>query len=139
MLKKLLPVICALMCLIFLSSQITAQQKTITGAVTNSKDNTPVALATVSVKGSKVAVSTDPDGKFSINVPDGKSTLVISSVGYEEDEVSISGVSSVKVSLKERQNSLNEVVVTGYSAQRKKDITGSVSVVNVKDLKAVPA
>lgn len=139
MLKKLLPGICTLMCLIFLSSQIFAQQKTITGTVTNSKDNTPVGLATVSVKGTKVAVSTGANGQFSINVPDGKSTLVISSVGYGSEEVSISGRSNVVVSLKESTSSLNEVVVTGYTSQKKKDITGAVSVVNVASLKQVPA
>lgn len=127
------------MCLIFLSSQIFAQQKTITGTVTNSKDNTPVGLATVSVKGTKVAVSTGANGQFSINVPAGKSTLVISSVGYGSEEVSISGRSSVDVSLKESTSSLNEVVVTGYTSQKKKDITGAVSVVNVASLKQVPA
>ena len=139
MLKKLLFGICALLCCIFLSPQVFAQQKTITGKVTNAKDNSPVGLATVSVKGTKVAVSTGANGEFSINVPDGKSTLVISSIGYGTDEVSISGRSTVIVSLNETTSSLNEVVVTGYTAQKKKDITGAVAVVNMKDFKQVPA
>ena len=138
MLKKLLFGICALLCCIFLSPQVFAQQKTITGKVSNAKDNSPVGLATVSVKGTKVAVSTGANGEFSINVPDGKSTLVISSIGYGTDEVSISGRSTVIVSLNETTSSLNEVVVTGYTAQKKKDITGAVSVVNVAGLKQVP-
>lgn len=136
--KKLLLGIYAFICCMLLSSQIFAQQKTITGTVTTAKDNSPVGLATVSVKGSKVAVSTGTDGKFSINVPDGKSTLVISSVGYGSEEVSISGKSNVLVSLKENTSSLNEIVVTGYTAQKKKEITGSVAVVNMKDLKQTP-
>ena len=89
MLKKLLFGICTLLCCMFLSLQVFAQQKTITGKVTNAKDNSPVGLATVNVKGTKVAVSTGANGEFSINVPDGKSTLVISSIGYGTDEVSI--------------------------------------------------
>jgi TonB-linked SusC/RagA family outer membrane protein len=121
-----------------LSSQIYAQQKTVTGIITSAKDNSPIVMATVGIKGTKVAAVTGANGEFSITVPDGKSLLVISSVGYDEDEVSVSGVSTIKVSLKERQNSLNEVVVTGYTAQKRKEITGAVSVVNVKDLKSIP-
>jgi len=138
MLKKLLFGICALLCCMFLSPQVFAQQKTITGKVTNAKDNSPVGLATVNVKGTKVAVSTGANGEFSINVPDGKSTLVISSIGYGEDEINIVGKTNISVALKESTSSLNEVVVTGYTAQRKKDITGSVAVVNVANLKSIP-
>ena len=138
MLKKLLFGICALLCYIFLSPQVLAQQKTITGKVVNSKDNTPLDLATVSVKGTKIAVTTASNGEFSISVPSGKNTLVISSVGFAAEEINIAGKSTVDVVLKESTSSLNEVVVTGYSAQRKKDITGSVSVVNVKELVANP-
>jgi TonB-linked SusC/RagA family outer membrane protein len=137
--KKLLLGIYAFICCMFLSSQIYAQQKTVIGLVTNAKDNSPIVLATVSVKGTKIAVATAANGEFSISVPSGKNILVISSVGFDQEEINISGTSDVKISLKEGVSSLNEVVVTGYSAQRKKDITGSVSVVNVKDLKAVPA
>ena len=137
--KKLLLGIYAFICCMLLSSQIYAQQKTVTGTVTNAKDNTPIVLATVGVKGTKVAAVTGANGEFSITVPAGKTLLVISSVGYDEDEISISGTSTVTVSLKERQNSLNEVVVTGYTAQKRKEITGAVSVVNVKDLKSIPS
>lgn len=136
--KKFLVGILAFICCILLSPQIYAQQKTVTGTITNAKDNSPIVLATVSVKGTKVAAVTGANGEFSITVPAGKNTLVVSSVGYEEDEVSIANTSSVKLSLKERTNALNEVVVTGYSAQRKKDITGSVTVVNAKELVANP-
>ncbi len=136
--KKILTGFYTFVCLIFFS-QLSAQQKTITGTITNAKDNTPIVLATIGVKGTKVAVVTGNNGEFSISVPAGKNMLVISSVGYDESEISVSGISSVNVSLKERQNSLNEVVVTGYTAQKRKDITGSVAVVNVANLKAVPS
>ncbi|MDB5277784.1 MAG: TonB dependent receptor, partial [Ferruginibacter sp.] len=87
--KKLLLGIYAFICCILLSSQIYAQQKTVTGVITNAKDNSPIVMATVSVKGTKVAAVTGANGEFSITVPSGKNLLVISSVGYEEDEVSI--------------------------------------------------
>jgi TonB-dependent starch-binding outer membrane protein SusC len=138
MLKKLLQGICALLCCTFLSPQLFAQQKTITGTVTNSKDNAPIDLATISIKGTKVAVTTTANGSFSISVPDGKNTLVVSSIGFGSEEISIAGKSNILVTMKETTSSLNEVVVTGYTSQRKKDITGAVSVVNIKDLKQTP-
>jgi len=139
MLKKLLLGICTSICCIFLSSQIYAQQKTVTGTITNANGNTPIANATVSVKGTNVAVSSAANGDFSISVPDGKTALTISSVGFDVDEINIAGKSSVKIQLKERTSSLNEVVVTGYTSQKRKEITGAVSVVNVKDMKTIPA
>ena len=138
MIKKLLRGILALICLIFLSSQIYAQERTIVGTITGGKDNSPIALATVSVKGTKIAVATSTNGSFSITVPEGRNTLVVTSVGYGVEEINISGKSSISLSLKEASTSLNEVVVTGYTAQRKKDITGSISVVNTTELKQVP-
>ena len=138
MIKNLLLGICTLICVIFLSSQIYAQQN-VSGIIKNAKDNTPIPLATVGIKGTKIAAITGANGEFSISVPTGKTILLISSIGYDEEEISISGLSTVNVSLKERQNSLNEVVVTGYTAQKRKEITGAVSVVSVKDLKSVPS
>lgn len=125
--------------LLLFCNVLSAQQKVISGKVTDAATGQPVAGSTVAVRGSKVAIQTNPEGNFTITVPNANSVLVISSVGYEPQDISVTGKSEVAVSLKTIVSSLNEVVVTGYTAQRKKDITGSVAVVNVKDLKAVPA
>lgn len=74
-----------------------------------------------------------------MNVPNDKSVLVITAIGYEPMQISTSGKTSIIASLNESSTALNEVVVTGYTAQRKKDITGAVSVVSVASLKQVPA
>ncbi len=124
--------------LALLSLQLNAQ-KTVTGKVTNGKDKLPVAGTTVTVKGSTTATQTDGEGIFKITVPSEKSVLVFTAVGFETMEVSTSGKTSVVTELRESTSSLNEIVVTGYTAQRKKDITGAVSVVNVANLKQVPA
>lgn len=113
-------------------------QKPVTGKVTN-KANQPIAGATVEVKGSNTVAITNAEGVFSINAPSDKSILVFTFVGFETIEQTVGGKNSFNVSMTETTNQLNEILVTGYSAQRKKDITGSVSVVNVKDLKAIPA
>jgi TonB-dependent starch-binding outer membrane protein SusC len=111
-------------------------QKQVSGVV--KENNSPTPNATVVVKGTTVATQTDADGKFIIQVPSGKNILIISSVGFETKEVNVSNLSTVDVSLAAVTTTLNEVVVTGYSAQRKKEITGSVSVVNVADMKQSP-
>ncbi len=112
-------------------------QRKITGKVTG-PDSKPVSGATVSVKGTNVATSTSEEGIFSLTVPANQNVLVISYVDYEVNEINITG-DNVEVAMKARSSTLNEVVVTGYSTQRKKDIIGAVSVVSAKDLQRTPA
>ncbi|MEO6454908.1 MAG: TonB-dependent receptor [Ginsengibacter sp.] len=113
-------------------------QKTVSGKITDASGQ-PVAGSTISVRGSNVATQTNADGTFTITVPSANSRLMISSVGYEPQEIATAGKNSVVVSLNTTASTLNEVVVTGYTTQRKKDITGAVTVVNVADLKSQPA
>ncbi|GAC1419052.1 MAG: TonB-dependent receptor [Flavisolibacter sp.] len=139
MLSKLLAFrLCVVLCLSFIFSSAFSQQRTVVGSVKN-PDNTSVAGATVVVRGTNISTQTDADGNFSISVPESRNTLTITSVGYEARDVNISGQNTVSVSLTSSTSTLNEVVVTGYTAQRKKEITGSVSVVNVNQMKQVPA
>src|SRR5262245_19787483 len=112
-------------------------QKQVSGVIKSATG--PVAGATVAVKDASVATQTAADGSFSITVPAGKSVLVISYVGLETREVNIANQTSVDVTLGAVVSTLNEVVVTGYSAQRKKDIIGAVSVVDVKQLQMTPS
>ena len=118
--------------------QSIAQRRTITGTVTSS-DGTPLVGASVVVVGNRTGETTGQNGTFSISVPQNAKTLRISYVGYSDQDVPISSQSNITVSLTPSATNLNEIVVTGYTSQRKKDITGSVAVVDVKDLKAVPA
>lgn len=121
-------------CMLLLSHLAIAQNKTVTGKVSDSKDGSGVAGASVTAKGSRTGTSTKADGTFSLSVPSATTTLVISSVGYESQEVSIAGVTSVEVSFVASAGSnLNEVVVTGYGSARKRDLTGSVGSVKEKD------
>ncbi len=111
-------------------------QKTVTGTVTDK--GSPLAGATVTVKGTAVSTVTNTSGSFSIAVPSGSAVLVITYVGYQSTEVNVASVSQVNVSLTEQIITGETVIVTGYSSQRKKDITGAVAVVNVSDLKSQP-
>jgi TonB-linked SusC/RagA family outer membrane protein len=124
--------------LLFLSLAIWANaQKTISGTVMTAA-NQPIAGASVLLKGSKKGTTTDQQGHYTINVPNDQSVLLVSSVGYVSQEIPIGGKNTVDVTLTENGTTMNEVVVTGYSSQAKKDITGSVAVVNVKELTANP-
>ncbi|HWK03383.1 MAG TPA: TonB-dependent receptor [Puia sp.] len=129
--------VCLLVCLSLFSFSLFAQ-KTITGKVLSNTDKQPVLGATIQVKGSKVATSTGADGTFTISVKD-NSVLVISSVGFERQEILVAGRSDIgSIALVTSTSSLNEIVVTGYATQRKKDLTGAVSVVDLSDAKKQP-
>jgi TonB-linked SusC/RagA family outer membrane protein len=96
--------------------------------------------ATVVLKGSSsVGTTTDIDGLFTLSLPDGSTTLVISSIGFLTQEVNITNKTQVDITLQSDVKSLTEVVVTGYSSQSKRDITGAVSTVDAKELTKVNA
>ncbi|MGN6339390.1 MAG: SusC/RagA family TonB-linked outer membrane protein [Ginsengibacter sp.] len=115
-----------------------AQQKTITGNVTNLTTGEPVVGVTVSVNSSDEATQTNSKGDFSIAVSSSARTLVFSSVGYETKEVDLNGRTSVNVQLQITNSKLNEVVVIGYGSQKRKDLTGAVSSVGAETIEKVP-
>lgn len=99
----------------------------VSGRVTNS-DGSPVPGVSVKVKGSSAGTSTGSDGSYSISVPDG-ATLVFSSVGYESEEIKVSGRSTIDVVLRNSVKQIEQVVVVGYGSQRKIDVTGAVGTI----------
>ena len=125
----------ALFTLVF-SSLVIAQTR-VTGKVTG-PDGKPVFGATIGVKGTNVATTSTTDGSYAVTLPHNSTVLVFSYIGFEVSEVNVRGNNVIDVAMKLQTTSLNEVVVTGYTAQRKKDITGSVSVVNVAQMKQSP-
>ena len=118
--------------LLLFCGQIMAQDRVVTGKITDSKDASPIVGATVTVKGGTAGTQTDTQGNFQLRVPAGATTLVVSSVGYGSREVPI-GTESLQVALEQRNAALNEVVVVGYGTARKRDLTGSVVAVTSKD------
>ena len=108
-----------------------AQNKTVSGKVTDGKDGSPVAGASVAAKGTTTGTSTAADGSFQLSVPSNARVLVVSSVGFGTLEVNITD--NMNIVLATTGSNLNEVVVVGYGSARKKDQTGAVAQVKAKD------
>jgi len=125
--------------LFMVSASVAFAQRTVVGTVTSATDNSALIGATILVKGTDSGTITDVDGSYSIRVSDNNAVLVVSYTGYETQEVSVGAQTSVNVALAESATALSEVVVTGYSAQQKKDLTGAVGTVNTDDLKQIPS
>jgi TonB-linked SusC/RagA family outer membrane protein len=102
-----------------------AQERTITGKVTDAESGETIPGANIVEKGTSNGTITDFDGNYSISVGDG-ATLMVSFVGYESQEVNVGAMSVVDVQLSLDVQSLSEVVVVGYGTQDKKEITSAV-------------
>lgn len=110
----------------------------ITGKVTSYKGESMPGV-TVVVKGTTIGVSTDADGRYALGVPEAPGVLVFSFVGAITKELPFSGPGEMNVSLTDDTKALDEVVVVGYSSQRRQDVTGSITTVDTKELLSVPA
>ena len=104
--------------LLLLNLSLLAQQKIISGKITDATTGQPVVGSTVTVKGSTVATQTNSDGNFTITVPNSNSRLAISSIGFEPKEIALNGQSNISVTLKTSNLQLNEVVVTALGIKR---------------------
>lgn len=119
--------------LIFSFSTVAMGQRTITGTITDESTGEPLIGANVFVKGAEqIGTNTDFEGSYSLEVPEGTTTLIFSFIGFNEKEVALGPSNVVNVSLVEGTE-LEELVVIGYGSVRKSDLTGSVSTVNEED------
>lgn len=114
---------------------IMAQKRTVSGIVTDSK-NEPLIGVNVTIKNaSTTGTITDIDGKYSLEIPSGNSVLVFSYIEYSTQEVKVSNRSVVDIVLKDDMQALEEVVVVGYGTMKKSDLTGSVSSITSDNFK----
>ncbi len=114
--------------------QLSWSQTIVTGTVTDEK-GTPILGANVLVQGTTRGTTTDFDGKYTIEVSNTE-TLVFSSLGFSTQAIPVGNRSAINITMTEETSALAEVVVTGYSTQSTRNITGSVSVVKSEDLEA---
>lgn len=124
----------ALMCV----SMVFGQGRVVSGKITD-ETGTAMPGVNVLVKGTATGTASDVNGNYSISVPDESAILVFTFVGYTTKEVPVGTLSTVDVSMSPDVQTLAELVVTGYTEQRQRDITGAVAVVNAEELKNVKA
>lgn len=114
-------------------SHIVIAQQTVTGQVKDKQTNEPLPGVNILVKGTTSGSNTDHLGNFTLVVgPD--AVLVISFIGYKPLEIPVEGQTSIDVLLEEDATTLSEIVVTGYTTERKADLTGAIAVVETKEL-----
>ncbi len=128
--------LCLLLCCMVSSLVVTAQTKQ-TGKVIGSDDKLPIVGASIRIKGTNTGAVTDIDGNFTLSLSPGN-VLVVSYIGFQTKEVPFKAAGPLTIELEPSNKTLNEVVVTGYQTQVKKDITGAVGVVDVTDAKKLP-
>src|SRR3546814_629542 len=128
----------------FLALSLVAQQSygqdqiTVSGIVTAQEDGGPLAGVSIVVKNTVTGVTTDFDGNYTIEAPsDG--ILVFTYIGFKKLEVPINGDTAKNITMAEDVANLDEVIITGYSTQEKKSITGAISSVTSEDLENVHA
>ncbi|PST83163.1 SusC/RagA family TonB-linked outer membrane protein [Pedobacter yulinensis] len=119
------------------SASVALAQQAVTGKVTDLKGEAMPGV-TVRLKNSTSGVVTNASGIYSIGISDAKSVLSFSFLGYKTQEVALNGRTTLDVQLTEDRASLEDVVVIGYGEVKRKDLTGSVSSVNIKDLENLP-
>ena len=125
-----------LMCLLT-GNPMSAQTVTLEGTL---KDAAGLTLPGVNIleKGTKNGTSSDFDGRYKIKLTNPKAVVTYSFIGFKTKEVAVAGKTKVDVVLTEDSNALNEVVVIGYGAVKKSDLTGAVSSISGNDLKKIP-
>ncbi len=126
-----------LLATLFLCVGAMMAQTKVNGTVIAQEDNSPIIGASVLVVGTNVGAITDADGRFSLTVPAGKSTLRITYVGMEPIEVSARP--NMRIILTSDQKALDEVIVVGYGTQRREAKTGSITTVSGSEIADIPA
>ncbi len=116
---------------------IVQQSLTITGRVIDNNGD-PLPGVNILVKGTNDGVTTNVEGFYSIKVPYANASLVLSYIGFQPVEIELQGRKNVDVTMIEDTKALEEVVVVGYTTQKKATITGAVSTITTKDLKQSP-
>lgn len=117
---------------LLVTTSLALAQRVVTGTVVDDKTSEPLPGANVIIPGTNTGATVDSKGAFSITVPNSANSLLVSFIGYTPQEVGLNGSSSLAVRLVSAGN-LDELVVVGYSAEKKRDLKGAVAVIKVSD------
>ncbi|UFH55995.1 TonB-dependent receptor [Spirosoma sp. KNUC1025] len=123
--------------LLLWSLSASAQDRRVTGKITGADG--PVPGANIVLKGTQTGTSSDASGNYAINIRGNSPVLVISAIGFKTQEINVGNRTTVDVTMEDDATALSEVVVTGYSTENRRDVTGAVSTVKPAQLKIVPS
>src|SRR5687768_4807685 len=129
--EKLLLNLFLILCL---SSPTWAQNKQVTGTVTDAISKAPISGVSITVPGTVAGTTTDNAGQFSLQLAIGTNSIQVSAVNYQTQTIHASGEAVLLISLTIAAKGMDEVVVVGYGTQRKKDLTGAVSTIGARDV-----
>jgi TonB-dependent starch-binding outer membrane protein SusC len=118
---------------LFVSMFTFAQNRVISGTVSNAADNTPMARVSVQVKGTSTGTTTQADGSYSITIPSSQSVLVFSNAGFASKEIPVQNSTSIDVQLSPNTTKMDEVVIVGYGSVQRKELTSAVTTIRSKD------
>lgn len=127
----------SLLLLLFTGSAVHAQKINITGQLTDAGTGAALPSVTIGIKGSSQGTFSDANGRYTIAAA-GADSLVFSFIGYISKTIHVANRTKISVQLEPSNKVLNQVVVVGYGTQQKKDVTGSVGIVSMKNVKDMP-
>ena len=122
-----------LCCMVLFSITTLTAQRTISGSISNAEEE-PLIGASILVSGTTTGTVTDFDGNFELTIPDGYNEIRVSYTGYQEQVMQLSADNIYTITLSDDVIGLEDVIVIGYSPQKRKDLTGSVSSVKTEDI-----
>ena len=128
-----------LLALALLTVSTAFAQNKVTGRVTSSEDGSPVPFASVVIKGTMTGIATTAEGVFAMDNVPANATLLVSSIGFIDQEVPVNGRTVVNVILAPDAESLEEVMVVAYGTAKKGTYTGAASVVKQEAIKDLPS
>jgi TonB-linked SusC/RagA family outer membrane protein len=135
--KRFLQLVTALWIVLLTGTTVLAQGLTVTGRVTSTDDGSPLPGVTILEKGSTNGTSSDAQGNYRITVGN-NATLVFSFIGMTAQEVSVGNRSTIDVKMASDVSALSEVIVTGYTTQTQRQVTGSVAAVRGDQIARIP-
>lgn len=117
---------------------VQAQQNTVQGQITEAESGDPIPGANIIVLGTEIGTATNLNGEYSLNVPSLDEVLRISAIGFVAQEIPIDGRTTINVEMAVSAVAIDDVVVVGYGTARAQDLTGSVGMVNMQNVEAMP-
>ena len=138
LIKWLTRLSCSLLVVLIYSTAYGQSSFNVSGTVKDATTGEALPGVNIVVKGTTIGTATDAKGHYTLGIPSQADTLVYSYIGYTRKLVAVQGRSTINVKLTSKTISGQQLVVVGYSTQKKKDLTGSVSVVNTKDMANQP-